>query len=303
MRIRTRAITIPFIVGRAMHKAFELLMDPKTQESVKELMPSARMAIDGIFEETLNKSDLLTSTDLHKLEHGRAQVHAMIDAWFVINGDQSKKWQFSHTEMKIRSKDGVTKDSPITHRMAGMIDGLFLYQEQLWILEHKSRQRLDDLNIEGLNLDMQALFYIIICRDVVGPQEIDGKQYMPTGFYYNAIQKPQHRLNEKGFQDCKSRMYNAMVSDPEKYFSLTPILIEKNIISRAYQNFERIQKEMDSLTADTVFMNTTSCDDYGGCPYKSLCLAGADASYPKSVLDMPGIDLFEIAPIHEELEE
>lgn len=311
MRLVKRGVSAPLLTGSAVHKGLETLLDEKSPMPIDRRLPMALRAVDGIFEKVTEQADLMALTNDEKLETCRAQAAAILEAWYIINGSYFEGWKILQAEMKVRSVDTATIHSPIEDRMAGMIDGLVEDLEgKVWILEHKTRRSLGDLNVNTLELDFQALWYTVLCFRVLKRRHEEAEAagaplprlIKPVGFLYDAIQKPQHRINQQGFDDLRRRMMEAMISDPEKYFSMNPIEVYESTIERAHKNFGRVISAMDNLRAENVIMNTSACDDWGGCPYKALCQNGADVSNPRSVFDIPQIDMYEIADRHTELE-
>lgn len=304
MHLRRRGLSIALVVGSAVHKGLEILLDPASSIPMGERLGAVHLAIDQYFDYTLESRSAECIGIEDKLEHGRAQAHALLDAWWIINGDVLTGWRVIHKELKVRSTAKTHLD-PLFTRMAGMIDGLIQDpQEQVWILEHKTRRSLTDLNVNTLELDPQALWYIILCYYVANWDHLSTTGPLhPQGFLYDAMAKPQHRMNANGYQDLRQRMVSAIINDPSKYLHIEPILIEPATVARALDNFKRIIRQMDALSPETVYMNLKACDDYGGCPYKPLCHNRADAAKPAQVLQMPTIEMFDIVPPHEELDD
>lgn len=302
MRLSKMGVSIPLLVGSAVHKGLEVLMDPDSPLEQSDKLPFALQAVESKFlSVTKDVRKIIGIED--KVETGRAQAHALVTCWNVINADTLSEWTLLRSEMKIRSKPTATVLSPHADRRAGMIDGVVKDQDgTVWIAEHKTRRAMGDLNANSLNLDAQALWYIVMCYEQL-QADPGWEAGMPKGFLYDALQKPQHRLNAMGFEDLRNRMIAAILADPSKYLSVIPILIEPKIVDMARRNFSKIIHLMDTLNPHWVYMNTKSCDDFGGCPYKPLCQNGAQADNPRSVFDIPQIDLYEILPPHTELED
>lgn len=302
MLLRRKGFNINLVTGSAVHAGLEVLIDPADPTPMNQRALKVEQAIHRTFDKVLEKDGNLVLGREDKLEHGRAQALAILDAWWIIFGDDIRKWNFLHKEMKVRSQEGADLSSPLWARGAGMVDGVV--QDELghiWLLEHKTRSQLGNLDVLGLELDFQALWYLYLCYYVLPQRGITNLR--PMGFLYNAMQKPQHKLNSKGIKDLRERMRNAMVESPSKYFAIEPIIVEEATIERAARDFHKIVAEIDNLGPDNVFRNTRACDDYGGCPYRSLCRERADASDPESVLTLPSMNMYEIAMPHEELEE
>ena len=297
MLLEGKGISIPLLIGSAVHAGIEVLLDPNLETAFNLRLAPAIKATDRLFIALEDRPDLTAALG-PKLEHARATAHACVEAWWCVNGDDlEKEWKILHVEYIMRAKPDATLDSPLQDRAAGKIDGVLLDpNEECWIIDHKTRGRMDNIDILGLELDLQALWYL--CN-----YERRKPTGLPSakGLLYDAIQKPQHRINNKGWEDLKNRMFEAMIADPGKYLYLQPIPISKETQERAWTNFLRIVANMDHLSSGSVYQNLTACNDYGGCPYRPLCHAGAYADNPEAVLETPGIDFYQIKAPHQEL--
>ncbi len=299
MLLRRRGISIPLLVGSAVHRGLEILIAPAADGNYEQRLPQCEVEIDKVFQKAIDGAFSIGGLE-DKIEHGRAQAHAILNAWWIIYGSDFQTWKPIAPELTVRSDPSAAIGGPLAPRMAGMIDAVILDERGVaWILEHKTRKSLSNFSVNSLELDLQALWYIILAR-ITLPKHFPGVP-SPQGFMYDAIMKPQHRMNADGFPDLKQRMRDAMIESPEKYFALTPIEIKESTLERAWDNFQRIVRHMDALSPSSVYMNLKSCDDYGGCPYKPLCQNGANAADPIGVLNLSQIELFEVMQPHEEL--
>ncbi len=315
MRIAPQETAIPLLVGRAIHACFEYILAPNLKNKKQDvaLQNWCRATIDKIFDDANLNSG---STNVQKLEHGRAQAVACVEAWQIINCDYDQQFKVIQTEKNIRAKDKATANSPWKDRMAGKIDGLVidLATNGLWLLEHKSRYSLYNLDfVNGLSLDGQSLFYALLYQEWLTDSDSPLKSLaknklaktvdlrLPSGLYYDVVAKPQHRKGDT-FDELKQRMVQAMLENPEKYFYLAPIEISPLIIERARSNFGKVINQMDNLSPANVTQNLKACNMYGGCPYRQLCGSGANAEKPEEVLRNDYINLYRYAGLHEELE-
>jgi hypothetical protein len=277
----------------------EILLDPDDPTPRDMRMPAALTAVDEKFDRALEKHALANEDT--RIEHGRAQAHAILEAWYIIHGSDLDDWTVLHKEMRVRTAPDATIHSPLLDRMAGMIDGVLLDPSgRPWILENKTRKSMMGLTLLGLELNAQVLWYMILCIHTLRKQ---GKAIDPLGFIYNGMMKPQHRMNMQGFSDLKARMIAAILDNPDKYFVLEPIPLAMNVVNAALANFARVIAHMDALSPATVYQNLNSCGDFGGCPYAALCRDGANAADPASVFSIPAITQYQITGIHTELED
>ena len=297
MLLRGKGISLPLLIGSAVHAGLEVLLDPELDTVFNLRLAPALKATDRLFLELEDRPDLTASMG-SKFEHSRAVAHACVEAWWCVNGDDLQGWKIFLVEYNMRAKPNASLSSPLEDRAAGKLDGIIIDPEGIaWLIDHKTRGRMDNIDVLGLELDLQALWY----KAAYGlRKEPDWPE--THGFLYDAIQKPQHRLSAAGWDDLKNRMFEAMIADPGKYLLLQPIVIKPETVEQAWMNFKRIVNDMDNLSAENVYQNLTACNDFGGCPYRPLCHAGAHASDPRAVLNTPGIDFYEIRTPHEELE-
>jgi len=285
MGIRPNGISIPLVTGSAVHKGFEILLDPRNKklDDVK-LFRKLEAGIDSVFDKLLDGDDAvsLPPNTLDKLEKARAQSHAICEAWFVLHSDELDEWEFAATE-KYHKPANPRVGDPLIDRMAGKIDGELINSDgELFILDHKTRSNLANLDlIAGLSMDHQALFYIIL---------LNARGKDPVGFIYNLAAKPQHRTGD--FPALKRRMYEAILKDPEKYVRLETVYVEDTAVARAAEHLQKTVHMMDNLSPDTVTMSPARCRDYEGCPFIELCQNGADASDPETVQSLPQLDDF-----------
>lgn len=309
MQIVPMAVSLPLVIGRAFHAAMEYLLSPANKKDPPTVRHHRCMElIDRVFDKTVEGTEPGWMVNSDKLEHGRAQATAMVRAWQVVY-DVSDMFKLLATEFKIRAKKGATHSSPIEDRGAGKIDGLVeeLIQHLVLILEHKSRFSLKDLDfVQGIPLDHQSLWYVLLLGAFLKRPENKGKfkhiKKAPSGFMYDVVAKPQHRSADN-FEHLVQRMYEAMIEKQENYFSMTPVEVDEEMLSHARSNFVKLVDKMDNLSPKTLVMRTHSCNMYGGCPYRPLCSAGADAGKPESVLALPQMEMYRFQGLHNELEE
>ena len=299
LQLASRIVVKPLIVGGATHTGWEVFLGYcKGAKEVEFLihLEEAHAAANNKFDEIYEDSTLIIPNP-DVMEHGRVQVLAMLKAW-ALRYSGELPFRVVTVEQVARKLPEATLESPLWMRMGGRLDATVTdvedYPDLYFVLENKTRSTLKGFDfVSGLNLDLQALWYLtlVITRDEL-PIE---------GFFYNAIAKPAHRAaaSQDALQD---KMVEAMCGD-DKYFFFSPILIDEDIRCQHYANWGRELRMMDTLSVDTVTMSTAACDDYGGCPYKKLCLLGADARFPERVLDIPQTELYYFRDPYTELEE
>lgn len=309
--------SIHLVIGRAVHAAFEEIFSTTPRKPKDPTISQiARKRIDAVFESEVDGNESWTA-DHEALEYGRAQATAVVEAWIIINGGWTESLKVVAPEMNIRAVAKATaEEDPLWARTAGKIDGVVIDDSgNTWLLEHKTRWSIRDTDfLQALPVDHQTLFYAVLYRHVLKRIEKDrtvgltvhGKQLAkvsaPVGFYYDVMVKPKHRKGDT-FEELKDRMVQAILEYPETYLCFEPVVLESAAVDRAEKNLERIVAEMDAIDADNVTQNFSACADFAeGCPYRSLCISGANAANPSSVFESPAIDHYIIQAPFEELD-
>lgn len=303
MRLRHRSISIPLLIGSAVHAGLEIFLDPANKPDLNKpsLMKKALDACDAHFVKLESRPDLTLGKE-DKINHARATANACLQAWYIVHADTISTWDILHSEWNIRAPKGTTLSSELIHRMAGKLDGMIRTADgQRRLVEHKTRSNLYSLDTTSLELDFQTSYYLLLWYSAIRMQTF-ADSTEPTGFIYDAIQKPQHRLSQAGWRDLCERMISAMVEDPDKYFLMHSTDISQRSLETMWNSLVKIVARMDNLSPDTVYRNQTACNDFGGCPYRNLCFEGADVSNPESIFSNPGIVGLEVASdMHPEL--
>jgi hypothetical protein len=299
MLLRLRSINIPFLVGAAVHKGLEILLNPLHKGTeAPERLRTALEAVDAMFEKKRASDILLINRD-EQLNKAQAQAHACIISWW-FHFEDNMPFVVLETEEVFHAKENATVNSRLINRMAGRLDGRVHMPDEpdvVGLLETKTKysvpQEFDW--ISNLPLDRQALWYSYYVRH--------RKNEPIDRFFYNVIGKPQHYTPRDNWEALKKKMLEAMMGDPNKYFTMPIVLLDTDILHRAYVNWCRLIYRIDNLESSDVTMSTNACGEWGGCPYKSLCQHCADAACPDAVLEMPEIEMYHIVQPHEELRE
>lgn len=162
------------------------------------------------------------------------------------------------------------------HRIRGRIDGVFELNDALWLLETKTKSRVDEGGLmEQLNLDFQILFYITAAEKIF-EREI-------KGVLYNVVRKPQlkQKKNEQ-INEFAERMKDDVFSRPDFYF----MRYEAAFTRRAIKEFKA---ELHSMLIDYAkwvksdFANSrkrrVSCTSKWNCEFLSACAQNGFAGY------------------------
>ena len=291
-QLKAKYLSKPLITGSAGHIGMDVLLDPSLDIPLNDRTTAAWDAMEKYWEEIFALPAASLGNVSDKLQHGRAQSHACIQA-FAINFLEDLPFEVLETEQTIRKVDDGKPYHSLLQRMAGKMDGKVRDpDDNSWLLEHKFLANIGNILWgTALDTDHQALWYLSLAI-----------QEDPTfqGFYYNTIQKPLHRSGAT-WEAMKNRMVEAMCGDTDKYFALTPVILDHFAITRMMANWTKTIKRMDNLAPDNVEMNTKSCGMYDGCEYRPLCRHLVDSGNPEEVFNCPAIEMYDFTIPHEEL--
>lgn len=333
-RLRLRGINWPTTTGKAVHVGFETLLTKASLEDALE-------AIHTFFDTLGDKADLLGPSDLPKSETARAQAIAMIKGWFILQGVEFKstknkknkttksrkplgdgrvkkqkaplegkviigeRFEVQSLEHRIRgvqTHDAWDKaqaklgEDTYLARMCGMIDMIIKTIDRkekikTAIGDHKTTSSLKWHDASSLELNFQIAWYVVMAIN---------RWPDLNGLLWNVVMKPQHKGD---YEVAEAKMSKAILEDPDKYQQLDLVALDPDQIEGFRKNIKRVIDYMDGITPDNVTMNTTRCDDYGGCEFKPLCISGCRVQDPQSVATNLAIGLYRIGVVHEELEE
>ncbi len=306
-----RRIAAPLIVGTLYHAGLEhamklrkgLLSDPLTENELPDtelIVNQLDLLFEKMIDEISEKSDMVSANDVDKLEYCRVQALAMVEAWCVLNMDRFLKLRIIdvETEFRIKPFEGYYygHDYAFWSQWGGKLDAVVENPAgKLFVVEHKSRSRMDTFNSDGLALDQQSNFYMSAYSLLIG-KKIDGT-------LYDVMMKPQHKMSAKGSTDLRLRMRDAILAAPEKYSVFTEIIADQEAVKNNLDNMYRWIERMKATKPYTVTRNTSMCDQYGGCAYRQLCQSGAAAEALPSIAMNNYIDQFHLRPINTELSE
>jgi predicted RecB family endonuclease len=309
--ITKRKIAKPLVVGSLVHNGIERILnfkrgvvdkrdDPLSPPaSIEDILAKLDDEFSEYVDELASKSDMVSPSEAEDLEYCRVQALACTEAWATMYADSLLEWTIEAAEQEFRTVDSALPGSEYDRLIStgnGKIDALVRRASdpsRLFVLEHKTRSRMDTLNVGSLSLDMQGLWYIAQARARIDKRTV--------GFLYNVIKKPSHRMSAKGSDELRRRMVKAMLDEPEKYFAFVDIIADNDALRNNLDNMKLVSDQMQHLAPKTVIMNVTACDNYGGCSYRALCREGACVRRPESLASNPAMADYAFAPPHSEL--
>ena len=166
-------------------------------------------------------------------------------------------------------------------RIRGRWDGLFKMGKRLWLLETKTKSRIDIESIkEAVSFDFQSLFYITALAEKMG-EDIEG-------VYYNVIRNPQLK---QGKTESMKAFIARIAADAKKREAFYFMRFEATFLRSVRKEFEtelltilgEIRDWMDGKLP--TYKNRGSCIRRFTCEYMSACSSGTMAGYrPKGQL-------------------
>lgn len=191
-------------------------------------------------------------------------------------------------------------------RLKGMIDLKFaiLQTEGMWMMDHKTTNRMDLKTVQGWDFRFQFMFYLWLMTKY---EEQQGTGTRFRGYYINALKKPTIRIKTKPPETLEQylvRLDNEMRMEPEKYYYREKLLLNKDSLHYFEQHIlgpklHRIYLLTSPEVSDSIKlsivnnMNTDQCQRYGVCEFLPLCNHG---------WDLEGFQYEKRPAKHEELE-
>lgn len=337
-RLRLRGINWPTTTGKAVHLGFETLLTNGVLEDALEAMnaffdelgtktdllgpsdlPKAETAraqaeaivkgwfiIQGVVHHTIEtpkKKRKSVGKRKKRAPLGDSRVKkSSLPPGFTVIGERFRVLSLEHRIRGLKTWDEVDElrkadgEDVYLARMCGMIDAIVTTLDpkekiKTAIMENKTKKSLMYHNVSSLGLNFQIAWYIVMALH---------KWPELNGLLYNVVMKPQHKGD---YEVAEAKMSKAIMEDPDKYQQLDLIELNANQIEGFRQNIKRVFDFVDSITPDNVIMNTTRCDDFGGCEFKALCTGGCRVQDPASIATGMSIGLYRVGQLHEELEE
>lgn len=139
---------------------------------------------------------------------------------------------------------------------------------KIWLVEHKTSSVINSSYVNKLPMDQQTLTYTWS----------DWKETndLVEGIVYDVIKKPQIRQKkDESRPEFLERLQAEYTTKPDKYFFRENLRYTKKQLQQFEKNLIKILRLMKSCEDDpkaNVYRNENACDDFGGCPYKGICL-------------------------------
>jgi len=302
--LRTRKVIVALVAGRGFHKGQAALLTSvskikkKTKKKKSKASAMVRRVnaalkeVDKVFDITLATTEAMIGTTNELLEYARSQIRACLRAWYTIYGQPS--FRVLELERKLKPPKGTKITSSTKDRLNILLDGLIQYSRptRLSVLEHKTASVVAESNLTAnIELDAQAHMYILGVND---------RMKLPlvcSSYTYNIVVKPKHHLNKStdDYEELEDRMYQAIITAPEKYLCMVEVEVDFEALKRTETNLSRIMNRIDNLKPNQVETCSGSCFMYNSeCEYAPLCKASVDSGDWKQVYNTDKIALYEV---------
>lgn len=170
-------------------------------------------------------------------------------------------------------------------RLKGMVDLKFamLQIDGLWMMDHKTTNRMDLKTVQGWDFRFQFMFYVWLMSKY---EEQQGGKEKYRGYYINAMKKPTIKVKQgESTETYFERLRNEMLMEPEKYYYREKLLLNRESLEHFEQHvlgpkLHRVSLLTNPDVPDNIKlsivnnMNTDHCQRYGVCEYLPLCEHG-----------------------------
>lgn len=215
-----------------------------------------------------NGKNLRHAGDLKMAFHEAAKVSAVFPSYCRFHDED-------FDELDWQALEGVFDVNWRSFRLKGRWDGLYRIARELWLLETKTKSRIDTESIKSmLAFDFQSLFYITALAEK--------RKKKVEGVRYNVIRNPSLR---QGVKESTRQFIRRIEKDAEArkdfYFMRFEASFDKSTRSEFEVELMHILREMrDWLDGRlATYKNGGSCIRRYTCEYMSACASGTMAGY------------------------
>lgn len=189
-----------------------------------------------------------------------------------------------HWKKKDLTRKWVSLEKPFDYlwqgkyRLRGKIDGIFSFKGKNWIIEHKTKSRIDeDVLNKVLAFNFQNLMYIMACEE-------DFKIPI-AGVLYDIIRKPGTKQKQgETWQDYVERLNDDITKEPGHFFKRIELIYTKADKDNFKEEFNAQLQELEDMLAGTVPIigNPGMCSAPYPCAYLDTCSSGSFAGLEQS---------------------
>lgn len=253
-----------YLFGNIMHGALDKCYN------------SAKLIDFSVFEKEFRSqnADELIDVEEQQLERDFAIAETMLPIYFENYEDDLTKKKFEAVEEEFCVYfHGV--------KLRGKKDGLFTINGKRWLMEHKTKGRIqEDPIMLKLSFDFQNLLYILA-------DELEHKETI-AGTLYNVIRNPQIKQGKQTLEAFCQRVAADMRERPKFYFMRWEVPYTANDKKRfAIELTQKLDDIKRALETNTCYKSENACVGLYSCDFLSACAADSFANLTRSANIFP----------------
>lgn len=222
------------------------------------------------FTDEYEKKNASTISNIQAWEVMAATAEAVfrcyVDVWWK---DDTKRYTWVALEADFKQPfNGVM--------LKGYRDGLFRFKGALWLLETKTKGRIDAELDDAISFDGQNLFYITATEEE--------KKEKVEGCLYNVVRRPGIQVkNGEPPVDYAARVVADIIKQPDHYFKRYVITYGEKVKARFRSELAAKLDEFQKWQRGELptYRNESACLGIFNCEFIQLCGTGSAAGYAK----------------------
>lgn len=185
-------------------------------------------------------------------------------------------WDSDFTKKKFRNVEQTIGVMWNGYLLRGKIDGEFSIGGKVWLMEHKTKSRIDEETLLlKMCFDFQNLFY----KTMWQKQNDDAPV---AGTLYNVVRKPEHKIKAgEKLADFRERLVGEIIKQPEHFFKRYELAYgakdDKRFRHELLQKLAWIELFLSGEV--NPWRNEFACEQPYKCEYLAACASGNMTGY------------------------
>lgn len=226
------AMSVPLMFGTIFHKVLEWIYNRFRKTGTAPNTGSILMRLERVVEEHRKERETKaqwTNKAAQALEFIHAQLKAILP-WYVVF------WKDDFAKKKFVKVEGKFAEWFCGIPFRGMMDGAFLLNGKPWLLETKTKSRIDEASLLAtLTLDLQINVYIYFLERILKKK--------PEGVLYNVVRRPGLKhLDSETLPQHTMRLAEDIKKRPEYYFMRFEVLLD-------WHHIQHFQNELTGMVS------------------------------------------------------
>lgn len=260
--------------GTLFHSFLQDLYDRVHRKEITRPLTAKQLAslFDVLSEDSLENlfSHVSSAEEVQQIEDMIVVAKPLFVAYCMNYPKDFQPGRWVGTELSFKTKwKGYT--------LHGRIDGVLKIKNKLWLLETKTKGRIEEgVLTDALAFDFQSLFYIL-CAELERKQKVQG-------VLYNVVRRPGLKQKKTEIvQGLVDRISEDIQERPEHYFKRYEIKFDR----ATRQSFEQdLGHKVSEFTAwlegrIPTYKNEASCTGKWTCEFLSACASRSMAGFIK----------------------